>query len=350
MKNKKIIVSLFVSVILSGCKTTESDNYDNKTKVEKEVEASVLSADDILDSFINDEVEADGSAFGIGSFKISDIEMNDGESIEGYTVGERVDLDNDGENELILNDIYGGIYLDARDKGVYVLAMGEGTADYLDYMNYENATWIFYSGAFQTNTSYRFEKYQGGDNLVDSFSLDMEFEDNSTKYYINGEEVDYQVFYEKYDSVFPAPTAVDGGDFENSNVADSDITDSNSQPPITAEEFATFKTNPDIQIESGFDDFNDILTQDYLGTWYNPVWNEAIRLTENGAYVYNPNDTSYSDTLYSYQIIDRSDRGLCPELLIEGDNEYFYGVAYYIARSTQGCFYGRDGYFIFYKQ
>lgn len=38
---------------------------------------------------------------------------------EVYSVGDKTDLDNDGEDERILNGPYGGIYLDARDNRVY---------------------------------------------------------------------------------------------------------------------------------------------------------------------------------------------------------------------------------------
>ncbi len=43
-----------------------------------------------------------------------------------YSVGERIDLDNDGEREQIMEGPYGGLYLDARDQKVYVFAEGEG--------------------------------------------------------------------------------------------------------------------------------------------------------------------------------------------------------------------------------
>ena len=51
---------------------------------------------------------------------------HDEEDWECYSVGERIDLDNDGEVEQIVNGPYGGKYFDARDGKVYVLAEGEG--------------------------------------------------------------------------------------------------------------------------------------------------------------------------------------------------------------------------------
>ncbi len=37
-----------------------------------------------------------------------------------YSVGERIDLDNDGEREQIMEGPYGGLYLDARDQKVCI--------------------------------------------------------------------------------------------------------------------------------------------------------------------------------------------------------------------------------------
>jgi hypothetical protein len=51
-----------------------------------------------------------------------------GQEWDAYSIGEKTDLDNDGENELIINGPYGGIYLDARDNKVYEFASGEGSA------------------------------------------------------------------------------------------------------------------------------------------------------------------------------------------------------------------------------
>ena len=42
-----------------------------------------------------------------------------------------MDLDNDGENELIIRGTYGGVYFDARDNKVYAFARGDGDANIL---------------------------------------------------------------------------------------------------------------------------------------------------------------------------------------------------------------------------
>ncbi|MDE7417672.1 MAG: hypothetical protein K2N44_15445 [Lachnospiraceae bacterium] len=89
-----------------------------------------------------------------------------------YSVGERIDLDNDGENEQIINGPYGGIYIDARDGKVYVLAKGEGTAGILFYTNYDNSVWIVHSDTTHVGRqTYWLAKYDGDGNVVDEFGL-----------------------------------------------------------------------------------------------------------------------------------------------------------------------------------
>ena len=61
------------------------------------------------------------------TFYITDLNMDAGEW-DSFSVGEKVDLDNDGEDELIINGPYGGIYLDARNNKVYEFAIGDGNA------------------------------------------------------------------------------------------------------------------------------------------------------------------------------------------------------------------------------
>ena len=86
--------------------------------------------------------------------------------------------------------------------------------------------------------------------------------------------------------------------------------------PITEEEYNSFSKTCEATDASGFDDFEETLNQDYTGTWYDPVMGEAIRLCEEGAYVYIPYLNEYGDTLYEWEVIDRAKRGLCPELAI----------------------------------
>lgn len=120
--------------------------------------------------------------------------------------------------------------------------------------------------------------------------------------------------------------------------------------PITEEEYNSFSKTCEATDASGFDDFEETLNQDYTGTWYDPVMGEAIRLCEEGAYVYIPYLNEYGDTLYEWEVIDRAKRGLCPELAIYINGRGAGPLAYYVAGYREGYFYGNLQGFIFYKQ
>ena len=120
--------------------------------------------------------------------------------------------------------------------------------------------------------------------------------------------------------------------------------------PITEEEYNSFSKTCEATDASGFDDFEKTLNQDYTGTWYDPVMGEAIRLCEEGAYVYIPYLNEYGDTLYEWEVIDRAKRGLCPELAIYINGRGAGPLAYYVAGYREGYFYGNSQGFIFYKQ
>jgi hypothetical protein len=127
---------------------------------------------------------------------------------DSFSIGDKVDLDNDGENELILCGPYGGIYLDVHDNKVYEFAAGEGTALTLSYVVYNGATWIMYSN--RTNVgyeSYHMEKFEGADNLVEEMNFGEELVDennteSSIKYTLNGTEISYDEYTELGSKIF----------------------------------------------------------------------------------------------------------------------------------------------------
>ena len=169
---------------------------------------SEAAADELLDSFINglaDAVDAENPA---STFSVSDLNM-DSEEWDTYSIGEKVDLDNDGENELIINGPYGGIYLDARDDKVYEFAAVEGTACILSYTYYNGAVWIMYSNRSSAGFEfYHMEKFEGADNLTAEMNFGEEFDpDNAEagiKYTLNGAEISYDEYTELCSKIFAA--------------------------------------------------------------------------------------------------------------------------------------------------
>ena len=78
---------------------------------------------DLYDSFIQGEIPAyystgDRNIISKPPAYYEDLEI----FLDCCEIGDRMDLDNDGEDELIIKDMCGGMYLDVRDETVYVLA------------------------------------------------------------------------------------------------------------------------------------------------------------------------------------------------------------------------------------
>ena len=174
-----------------------------------ENEDSEMTADELLDLFVNGSINAVDPIDSTSTFYITDLNM-DSEEWDAYSVGEKIDLDNDGENELILNGPYGGIYLDARDGQVYGFAAGEGYGFTLSYTYFRGAIWILYSNRMhQGYESYHMELFEGADNLVEEMNFNEELidEDNvegPEKYYLNGTEITYDEYLELSSEIFDA--------------------------------------------------------------------------------------------------------------------------------------------------
>lgn len=158
-----------------------------------------MTAEELLDLFISGSISAVDSADLTSSFYITDLNM-DSEESDAYSVGEKTDLDNDGENELILNGPYGGIYLDARDNKVYEFAAGDGNALMLSYVYYNGAVWIMYSNRMNAGYEcYHMEKFEGADNLAAEMNFSEEPADEKNpevgmKYTLNGAEISYDEY------------------------------------------------------------------------------------------------------------------------------------------------------------
>ncbi len=196
----------------SSMQTVESINEEDKTIGAEESNAQTgesidieMTTEELLDLFINGSISAISSEN--SAFYITDLDMDSGEW-DSYSVGERVDLDNDGENELIICGPYGGKYLDARNNKVYEFAAGEGDGLVLSYIVYNGSTWIMYSNRMHTGyEAYHMEKFEGADNLVAEMNLHEELvdEDNvegEEKYTLNGTEISYEEYFELCSKIF----------------------------------------------------------------------------------------------------------------------------------------------------
>ncbi|MCI9541819.1 MAG: hypothetical protein HFG39_12395 [Lachnospiraceae bacterium] len=158
-----------------------------------------MTAEELLDLFISGSINAVDSTDLTSTFYITDLIM-DSEGEDSYSIGEKVDLDNDGENELIICGPYGGIYLDVRDNKVYKFAGGDGTALILSYTYYNGAIWIMYSNTSSAGFEfYHMERFEGADNLVAEMNFGEELVDpnhaeSGMKYTWNGTEISYDEY------------------------------------------------------------------------------------------------------------------------------------------------------------
>lgn len=140
---------------------------------EASLQGTSSSPESLFDSFLNNEIPAFYPE-SEESFYFADISERDW----GYTgdAEDRVDLDNDGEAEQILEGEYGGMYLDVRDGQVVVLAKGDGTCAALTYGYYDGKAWICHCDTtHQGRDWFHLDQYDGSGNIVDSFDLNANF-------------------------------------------------------------------------------------------------------------------------------------------------------------------------------
>lgn len=187
---KKILINaigLVIMLAVTGCgNIVDSEVHINEKIISDTAKEETTEKSDeavaLLDQFVAGKIEA-GYYDSDYNFKITDLKMNP-EEWDAYSVGDRRDLDNDGEKELILNGPYGGMYLDVKDGKVMVLAEGEGTAGEMTYVEYENAIWIVHSDTSHAGRMlYNFKKYKGANNIIDEFDLNAEYYDKEDDIY-----------------------------------------------------------------------------------------------------------------------------------------------------------------------
>lgn len=217
-RNKKaiLICTFFVALSLSACgkkdEVLNEGSFVNQQESSPQVIESIdaeMTSEELLDLFINGSVDAVDSKDLTSTFNIADFNRGSEEG-DSYSIGERIDLDNDGENELIICGPYGGIYLDARDNKVYEFAKGDGNANILSYTYYNGEIWIMYSNSMNAGyESYHMEKYEGADSLAAEMSFSEELVDannpeSGMKYLLNGKEISYDEYTAFGSKIFAA--------------------------------------------------------------------------------------------------------------------------------------------------
>ena len=203
MKNTGFIkiLSATVLLLLAGCGENEKETIPDASERDFTVNAE---SEELLDAFLEGEIPAFYDEEEGAGIMFDDLPVDE-EDYFSYSVGERIDLDNDGEAEQILNGPYGGKYLDARNGNVYVLAEGEGTTGVLFYTCYDNAVYIVHSDTTHVGRQmYWLKKYDGGGNIVDEFQFGAEYWDSPDDRYGEDSEFTYRdekISMEEYEAL-----------------------------------------------------------------------------------------------------------------------------------------------------
>ncbi len=178
------------------------DSATNQTVTEQ----PAAESGSLFDAFINDEIPAiriaeDGTE---SSFNYSELPHEEDDWESYFVKDEKADVDNDGEDELIMDGPYGGMYLDERDGKVYVLTEGEGTTGYLSYADYEGKTYIVHSDTSHGGRQiYVFDRYEDGKS-VENFTLSAEYWESESDTYDQDSDFtfkDQKISMEEYEAL-----------------------------------------------------------------------------------------------------------------------------------------------------
>ena len=194
----KKITETYPMLNVGGALKYAAENFGVVLKAQND-EKKGSDADELLDKFIAGEIPAQDET---DEFYVGDL----ADSWAEYTVGGRLDLDNDGENELIIEGHSGtSMYLDASDGKVRVFTRGGGMSNVLSHLSYDGAEWIVHSDTSHAGRKmYFLEKYNGADTVVDSFDLNAEYWNSSTDTYDENSTFTYrgkQITMEEYEKL-----------------------------------------------------------------------------------------------------------------------------------------------------
>ena len=182
-----------------------NDDSDKMAALTGDDAAKYVPPKELIDDFLY----SDGPAYDSHGKAIYFKDLQDESKNMGaiYMVGPRVDVDNDGEEELILisdsYSAYGGMMLDAKDGRLTVFEEGGGTASVLGYGYYDDKWVVCHKDTSHTGRNiYSFKVYNGADDVVETFDLSAEYwdaqdqngYDDNSKFTFKGEEITRQEY------------------------------------------------------------------------------------------------------------------------------------------------------------
>lgn len=181
--------------------STEATNEvaENETSAEastssSEEETTIADADSttLFDQFMAGEIDAiyydyDGNEQTISA---EDMSFN-GEEWDATKFFGYKDVDNDGEEELLLRGPYGFDLFDIQDGKLVLFARGEGAGATCLLASYEDKIWVVYAHAYADEEYYNFDLYNGSETIEKSFGINAETDESGNTTYkynnMNGE-------------------------------------------------------------------------------------------------------------------------------------------------------------------
>ena len=186
----------------------EEDGYPNKLYISKnltpndtyETNSQIDRTDKMFTDFMKGEESAIYTDYDGELYYYNYNEMkNDEEEWTRYYASDTLDIDNDGQYELVLEGPYGGMFLDARDNKIYVLDMGSGTGDQIRYTYYKNKYWIVHTYFSALEEAYRFYSYDKDGNVTETIYLHNV---KDTEYHLGEQEISRKEYEEMLSELY----------------------------------------------------------------------------------------------------------------------------------------------------
>ncbi|MCR4902104.1 MAG: hypothetical protein K6A23_04535 [Butyrivibrio sp.] len=193
-------LNIEVNTLNSEPKVSESGATGVKDE-ENTADTSSDFSNTLFESFLAGDIEAyrineDGDGFTTVNIKDFNI---DGEEWDSYSVYGYLDVDNDGEDELVLQGPYGACFFDAKDDKVTLFAEGSGTGATCLLAYYNKAYWIVTAHAWANGDDFYMQRYNGADNVAETFNFGSSVDENGNESYYRVNEIGEDISITKKD-------------------------------------------------------------------------------------------------------------------------------------------------------
>ncbi len=184
----------------------------------------------IFKSYVNDDIKVNDKTF---TERFSYVKEDFDQDPAVYTY----DVDEDGEDELLVNTFYYGFDIfDVRDGELYLLAWGDGTAAVCNVYAGDGHTYVGHSDFTHAGRQYlTLERYDGTGQVVETLEINAEYWDEEDDTYkedsdfsYNGQKItmqEYEKYMNTYSAVIDELKAFDADNISGEAMSDIDYVD-----------------------------------------------------------------------------------------------------------------------------